>query len=182
MSRNNQPHLSLRSSILAGVVLMFAMPVSAQAASYTYINQKAPYQNAGLGFPSPMLTALNLPKIGTTFQVQVPGNCSFSMCLGFGSSCEQQIPVTFQYVLAFGVSNPNVPVAMLGGFLYSSAEVRVPAPYTFSPWGFVKMSFPIPNSPQLVGVRFYQQVLGMTYSYGPPRYALSRGGHGVIGK
>lgn len=86
-------------------------------------------------------------------------------------------------MLAFGVSNPNVPIPTWGGFLYSSAEVRVPAPYTSSPGGFVRMSFPIPNSPQLVGVRFHQQVLGMTYSgYGPPTYALSRGGVGVIGK
>lgn len=61
---------------------MLAMPLSAQAASYTYINQKAPYTNGGFGFPSPMLTALNLPKIGTTFQVQVPGNYSTYWCIG----------------------------------------------------------------------------------------------------
>ncbi len=63
MSRNNRPRLWLPSSILAGVA--FAMSLPAQAASYTYIDQKAPASNPS----TPMLTALNLPKIGTTFQV-----------------------------------------------------------------------------------------------------------------
>jgi len=162
---------------------MLAMPLSAQATSYTYIDQKAPYRNGGISFPGPMLTALNLPKIGTTFQVQVPGDYSAFYCAGWGSSCHQYIHVSARHVLAFGVSNPNMPIPMFGGLLHSSAEVVIPAGYASSTWGFVKMSFPIPNSPQLVGVRFYQQVLGVSYSrLGPPTYALSRGGYGVIGK
>jgi hypothetical protein len=178
MSANNRPHLP--SSILAGVVLMFAMPLSAQAASYTYIDQKAPYQNG------PELTALNLPKIGTTFQVQVPGAFSWSLGpIGPWTCWECSEPSWYhvQYALAFGVSNPNVPIAGMGGFLFSSAEVTVLAPYRTNSQQLVTMSFPIPNSPHLVGVRFYQQVLEVSsIDFFPFAYALSRGGVGVIGK
>lgn len=181
MSRNNHLPLSLPSTILAGLVLMSA-PLSAQAASYTYIDQKAPYQNGGLTFPAPMLTALNLPKIGTTFQVQVPNDYIATYCVGF-MGCSQYVTVRASHVLAFGISNPNLPIPMLGGFVYSSAEVIIPAPFSNSQVGLVKMSFSIPNSPQLVGVRFYQQVLGVQWTIGySTKHVLSRGGYGVIGK
>jgi hypothetical protein len=149
---------------------MFAMPLSAQAASYTYIDQRAPYKNQN----SPMLTALNLPKVGTTFKVQVPrGYQSWPWCC-FGTN----------YYLAFGVRNPNVAIPGLGGFLFTSADVVLRTPYLTN-WQQLTatMSFPIPNSPQLVGVRFYQQVLAESYAeFVPSTYYLSRGGVGVIGK
>ncbi len=135
--------------------LLFLIPgvLGAQAASHTYIDQKAPYKNPN----PPILTALNLPKIGTAFKVQVgsfiPGNC----------------------VLAFGVSNPNISVPSLRGFLFTSAEIIVPA------WGSV--SFPIPNSTAWLGVKFYQQAhcveCGIISCSAVP---LSRGGVGVIGR
>jgi len=155
--------------MFAGVVLMLAMPVSAQAASYTYIDQKAPYKNSS---PA-MLTALNLPKVGTTFKVQVPNAWrSWWCCWGT------------DHYLAFGVTNPNLPIAGLGGFLFTSADIVMPAPWNQQQMGgTVTMSFPIPNSPQLVGVRFYQQVLAVSYAeFVPGTYLLSRGGVGVIGK
>ncbi len=174
MLHNKGLRPSLPSSILAGIVLLFAMPLSAQAASYTYINQKAPYKNPN----PPLLTALNLPKVGTTFKVQVPngGNTCTGWCL---TGCSQ-----VNYYLAIGVRNPNVPIPALGGFLFTSAEVVMPVPWGPTPQqGTVTMSFPIPNSQELLGVRFYQQVLREVWSfwwYEP--LTLSRGGHGVIGK
>ncbi|MHC4815402.1 MAG: hypothetical protein ACYTFN_20150 [Planctomycetota bacterium] len=172
MSRNSRPRLSLPWSILAGVVLMLAMPLAAQTASYTYINQKAPYLN-----PDPaMLTAVNLPKVGTTFEVMVPESW-FGIWAGCGAS----------YYLAFGVRNPNVLIPGMGGFLFTSADIVVPVPFSTTPqlWGggTVVMSFQIPNSPKLVGVRFHQQVLAAYDAEWAPRtYHLSRGGVGVIGK
>ena len=148
---------------------MLAMPLAAQTASYAYIDQKAPYTSPR------MLTALNLPKLGTTFQVQVPNSmwCHIGGWTGGGIT----------YYLALGVSNPNVSVPALGGFLFSSAEIVLRAPTPCPNNGFVTMSFPIPNSPGLLGVRFYQQVLAESRGeYVPNTYYLSRGGVGVIGK
>ncbi|MHC4079555.1 MAG: hypothetical protein ACYST0_14070 [Planctomycetota bacterium] len=146
---------------------MLVTPLAAQQASYTYINQKAPYSNP----KTPMLTALNLPKVGTTFKVQVPSNTVG----GFGGG-----PWWYwRCYLALGVKNPNIPVPGLGGFLFTSADVVVPV-NVVNQVGGVTMSFPIPNSPQLVGVRFYQQVLEVQTR--SSTCALSRGGVGVIGK
>ncbi len=148
------------------LVLSFALlsgAVDAQAASYTYIDQKAPYQN----WNPPMLTALNLPKVGTSFQVQVPAGWSS----GFASA---------SYWLGFGVSNPNAPFPLWMGFLYTSADVVVATPRRPTAQ-MVTMSFPIPNSTQLLGVRFFQQVLRVA-DLGPAHTRnLSRGGVGVIG-
>ena len=157
----------MRTMVLAFTFLLPGV-VDAQQASYTYINQKAPDKN----WNSPGLTALSLPRIGTTFKIQVPAS---------------NIPFTPSY-LGLGLNNPNVPVPALGGYLFTSADVVMltpPAPIA----GMTTMSFPIPNSPQLVGVRFYQQVLQIYYSpwsthspYSHQFRFLSRGGVGVIGK
>ncbi len=170
----------MRKSLFAGVVLMFAMPLAAQAASYTYINQKAPYSNAA----QPMLTALNLPKVGTTFKVQVPeSGRSINRC--WWAHCPIY-PYAYWYsYLAIGVRNPDVAIPALNGFVFTSAEF-----VTLTSWrheiqtpGSVTMSFAIPDSRELLGVKFYQQVL--VYYYDPGsyfNYSLSRGGVGVIGK
>ena len=150
---------------------MFAMPLSAQVASYTYIDQKAPYKNPGW----PLLTALNLPKVGTTFKVRVPTvwQCG-PVWTGGGAT----------FYLAFGVSNPNVSIPGMGGFLFTSAEiVLLLRPGNCPNNGTVTMSFLIPNSPGLLGVPFYQQVLAEQHGeFVPNTYYLSRGGYGVIGK
>ncbi|MHC4851586.1 MAG: hypothetical protein ACYTF5_06170 [Planctomycetota bacterium] len=153
--------------------MMFAMPLSAQAASYTYIDQKAPYKNPG------MLTALNLPRLGTTFQLQVPGPW-------FAGGPPSRLLESYFYYLAFGVSNPNASIPALGGFLFTSADIVVP---TYGSGQPMTMSFPIPNSPALLGVRFYNQVGELWTMYQgiwhipiASSWRLSRGGLGVIGK
>ena len=173
MSPNSRPRLSLPGLMIAGVALMFAMPLAAQAASYTYINQKAPYKNPH--WNGPMLTALNLPKIGTTFKVRVPNEPRW---------CGED-PDT-SYYLAFGAKNPNLLIPGMGGFLFTTAEIVVPAPKSNTQL-WVTMSFNIPNSPRLLGVRFYQQVFRVQEFWGWSEYPdtffrLSCGGVGVIGK
>ena len=179
MSRNSHPRLSLPGSVIAGVVLMFAMPLAAQVVSYTYIDQKAPYKNSG------MLTALNLPKVGTTFKVQVPLSGRSSVC--WWAHCPYPDPYIYSLsYLAIGVRNPNVTIPALGGFLFTSADIVLLAPWgPIAQQGTVTMSFPIPNSQALLGVKFYQQVLvDVTYPWARSAhfYSLSRGGVGVIGK
>ena len=79
-------------------------------------------------------------------------------------------------LLVIDPGSPNL------GWLYSSAEIILHTPNGTTSW--VTMSFPIPNSIQLLGSNFYQQVASLTarcrgcMKY----YYLSRGGHGVIGK
>lgn len=146
--------------------LLFLLPsvLGAQAASFTYINQKAPYKN-----PSPaMLTALNLPKVGTTFKVKVPASYRLGTDYVF-------------YSLAFGARNPDIPHAVLGGYLFSSAEIILQSPWG-RPRSTATMSFPIPNSSQLLGLKFYQQVLRVVCVVNTCSNGLSRGGVGVIGK
>lgn len=150
--------------------------LAAQTASYSYVDQKAPYSNT---VPT-MLTARNLPKLGTTFQVDVSNgwdpvrwaNGNLLMAGAF-------------HHLIIGVRNPDAPIPALGGFLFSSAEIVLSAPWNRKQsFGTVTMSFPIPNSTPLLGVRFYQQVLRTGFDDRPWRISwqfLSRGGIGVIG-
>jgi len=158
---------------------MFAMPLAAQAASYTYINQKG-------GPPiKPMLTALNLPKVGTTFKVQVPeSGRSINWC--WWAHCPYRHPYAYWYsFLAIGLRNPNMAIPALNGYVFTSAEflTLTPARNEILKWGSVTMSFPIPDSRELVGVKFYQQVLVQHFPPDMlPWYSLSRGGVGVIGK
>ena len=146
--------------------------VAAQAATYTYINQKTPHKNPSWA----MLTALNLPKLGTTFKVQVP----YTHQQGQWA----HDPIAF-YSLAIGVSNPNLRIPS-AGWLFTSAEVVI-----WSPWRpigstyYNTLSFAIPNSAQLLGTKFYQQVLVTILLQRPPygwSEGLSRGGIGTIGK
>jgi hypothetical protein len=141
--------------------------LDAQAASYTYIDQKAPYSNPGGS--NPWLTALTLPKIGTAFKVQVPGTW-----------CCSVPTVGAQYSLGIGVSNPKLNTPFLKGFLYTSAEILIPTRWAgTSPW-WQTLSFPIPNDSQLLGVKIYMQVLGRGITGGV--IGLSRGGVATIGK
>lgn len=161
---------------LAAAAWILSLPLAAQAASYGYLDQKAPYANA---VPT-MFTARNLPKLGTTFQVEVANSWD---PLRWASG--QLIMLGAYHHLAFGLRNPDAPIGALGGFLFSSAEIVLPAPWNRKQaFGTVTMAFPIPNAPQLLGVRFYQQVLRTWFNDRPWRISahnLSRGGIGVIG-
>ncbi|MHC4516237.1 MAG: hypothetical protein ACYTGW_19240 [Planctomycetota bacterium] len=153
--------------ILPAVLLSLALAttVSAQAASYTFVSQLPPYQN-----PSPaVLTALTLPKIGAKLRLQVP------------FSWRQRNGVGADSVLATGVRNPFFNVPAFQGFVFTSAEIVLPTP--MSPLGVpgnTTMEFPVPNSTQLIGVKFFQQVL--TVPTTTPVGRLSRGGIGVVGR
>ena len=152
--------LSLSVSLSLGL----ATTVSAQAASYTFLNQLPPYSN-----PSPaMLSALTVPKIGTKLKLQVP----FSWIQRNGVGADS--------VLATGVSNPFLKFPAFQGYVFTSAEFVLPTPGSpLGTPGTTTMEFAIPNNTHLIGVKFYQQVLTV------PRMStvgtLSRGGIGVVG-
>ncbi len=170
------------------VALVLSSTVSAQQASYTYIDQPPQYQVPG----APLLEALNTPKIGTTFQIQVTSTGGYYPvpCFGFPGG----YAITFHYTyLLLGASNPAVEIPFFvlggsgwfwGGFLFSSGEIVLPTPYGPP---VVPMSIPIPNDLSLIGIPFFQQVVQDSQSEscfirGSRRtISLSRGGHGVIG-
>ena len=148
---------------------LFLLPcvLGAQAASYTYIKQKAPW--AGNVSNPEVPNAVNLPRIGTTFKVEV-----------FHSFTTSSVRVLS--VLATGATNPNTRVDWLRGWLYTSAEVVTVIPLSRSVC-CATVSFPIPNSSALLGVHFYQQVYLQIQPTGRSTIPwLSRGGHGVIGR
>ncbi len=147
--------------------LMMGAPLSAQTAQYKYLNQP--------GYNPQFLTALSRPVLGTTFQVEVMNGFSL------------WTPSPYFY-LAIGASNPGVQLPGVTGLLFTSADVVVPVPVTWPsgggwPSGLTTMSFPIPNSPQLAGMEFFVQVLGVFQGeFVPPSYTLSRGLHCLIGR
>ena len=141
--------------------------LSAQQASYTTIDQRPPYTNE----TPPWLTARNVPRIGTTFQVDVP--YSFFECCPFQTD----------YFLATGFDNPDVAVPALGGYLFTTADVSVLLSFSgCRGCGHTTFSFPIPSAPELLGGRFYQQVLAYARNSFWSTLTLSRGGVGVIGR
>ena len=98
-----------------------------------------------------MLNAIGVPKIGTTFKVQVP------------YSWRQRNGVGENVVIATGLSNPSVVVLQFNGWLYTSAEFLRPTP--MSPLGIpgtATMSFSIPSQTRLIGLKLYQQVLAVS--------------------
>lgn len=136
----------------------------AQAASYRYLDQKTPYTNP----PTATFSAQNLPKIGMTLKLTVP------------YTWVQRNRVGADFLLATGVFNPDVALPSLGGFLFTMPLIILPTP--MSPLGIpgrTRMNFPIPNSAQLIGFNFYQQILEIPSS-GSPR--LSRGAHAIVGR
>ena len=139
--------------------------LGAQTASYTYVDQKAPYANPATEW----LTALNTPRLGTTFQVEVP--VSYLICCPFEKT----------YYLATGATNPDLRYDPLGGWLFTSADVSVVQVYSGLPGSRTTITFAIPNSPSLLGVPFFQQVLEHARNNFWSTLYLSRGGHGVIG-
>ncbi len=157
----------MRSLLPALLFLLPGVVVAQTTASYTYIQQKPPHNQSTWSPDQPL--ALNLPRIGTTFKVEV-----------FHSFTTSSVRVLS--VLATGATNPNTRVDWLRGWLYTSAEVVTVIPLSRSVC-CATVSFPIPNSSALLGVHFYQQVYLQIQPTGRSTIPwLSRGGHGVIGR
>lgn len=175
----------MHKTVIAAALLI-AGSVSAQKASYTYINQKAPYSNPGpKTFPrGPWLTAQNTPKIGKIFKVQViksnvpPGCNLFCSC-------------PYLCTLIIGASNPALDIGVFSGaikfrgFLYASIMVQQ-AVGQGGAGGTVPILIQIPNNKALLGSVFYLQLLRYGWSFAaPPRcpdiFELSRGLRCVAG-
>jgi hypothetical protein len=146
-------------------VLVTCAALSGQQASYTYIDQVAPYQNQ-----SPLtMTALSRPVLGSTLRVEVRHD-------GW----------MFGHLLT-GLRDPAFDLGPLcpgGCFGVVHASPDVVLPIVQSPQ---VVEIPIPNVPALAGLTFYQQVFLQSHfplwPMGPvlSLYAVDRAGRAVIG-
>ena len=150
--------------------------LAAQSASYTYFGVPG---TVGCGPFSPQVvhTAVNLPKLGTTFQANVPassGTCSYL--------CNMQFFLT-------GLSNTSFQGVPLPHYTFSSCgmlRVSMDVVEVMPMGGSTGATFPstlvIPNDPNLAGLSFFQQPVSLTYILGGLNAtAWGRAGHGVIG-
>ena len=170
----------MRALLLAAVVALAGL-AQGQQASYTYFGSGCnPTQNF------PHLTATSLPTLGGTLTLNVTSGWT-----GVPES-------TGTSYLLIGVSNTqwsglSLPIHLnvpgwgpSCGLLLTSVELFLPIPrlFSFNPQ-IVPMSLPIPQTPSLLGVSLYQQVLVFSSRCCPaPGYRvmlLSRGGHALIG-
>jgi hypothetical protein len=155
----------LLTTALIGILFAGALP--AQLATYTYINQQAPYSNP----PTASFTANNVPRIGSNFELVVP------------MSWSQRNRTGANFTLATGLLNPNLAIPALGGYLYTLPLVMMNTP--MSPIGIpatTRLRIPIPNSVALIGLRFYQQILETPNVNSSTPVRLSRAGQGMIGR
>jgi len=154
--------------------------VATQSATYTYFGSAGTHICAGLTNLSH--TATNLPRIGTTFSVELP--------ISQGFSCSYDCTV---YLLATGLSNTTfqgvpLPVATPSATAYTCGMLQVsldmlelvPFGITSTTW---QSNLVIPNDTNLVGMSFYQQAIEMRFILGW-HYSTSWGigGHGTIGQ
>jgi len=80
----------------------------------------------------------------------------------------------------FGVNNPDVKVPQRNAWLFTSDEVQITTP-RYGRGLMATMTFPIPNSPHVVGARFHMQVHGAGTAPTGWWFQRSRGCLAVVG-
>ena len=172
----------MRRLVLSALAAALLVPaaLNAQKASYTYFAH-----NKNCHF-NERLQAIGVPKLGNIFKVQIPT-----------SWCSQPSPpfICFGSILLTAGSRLRKPfnTALLSvrdaswcGLLYIPPDLIFIPPVTKDLKPII-FSFGIPNDRRFLGRSFYQQVIfwyggidgsGRRVIY----HALSRAGHGVIGR
>ena len=162
----------MRSFVLSGLAAVLLLPaaLSAQTASYTFFGPSCTTRNVHF-------KVFGTPRIGQSFQIEAPA--VFSRGDFAGGAWITTGPTRLSRPLDISVLTR--PGHSFCGFLLTSISILHPTPYVWS-GGNVKVTYPVPNDRSLLGLRFYQQVLGWEWKHNQGyRYTLSRGGHGVIG-
>jgi len=162
--------------LAAACVAALAGAAPAQLATYGYFGTPGTVGCGPFG-DQVTHTAANLPRIGTTFTVDVPasnGDCSYL--------CNLRL-------FATGLSNTSfqgvpLPIATPGGCgqLRISLDLIELMPIGSATGASFPTSLGIPNNPNLVGMTFYQQSVSLTYILGGLNaVAWGRAGEGTIG-
>jgi hypothetical protein len=165
-----------RAFLIAACAATFAASACAQQASYSYFGAAGNVGCSPVGTPVTH-TATNLPRIGTTFTVEVPasnGDC--------GYLCNLRLFATGLSDTAF--QGVPLPVSTPGscGQLRISLDTIALMPIALSSGATISNSLILPNAVGLVGMDFYQQSVSLTYIFGALNgVAWGRAGHGTIG-
>ena len=164
-------------SLLPALLFLLPCAVEAQKASYTYFGTDC-VNGCTL---TAQFKATTQPRIGQSFSVNVSGlHCSVGQTWFF-------LLTGVSKTKWGGVNLPAKLTFIVGGFsALGSGRCRLRvSPEFITPISSSIVKFQIPNSTLLLGVKFYQQVVGAgtLWEVGPPLYwASSRGGVGVIGR
>ena len=139
----------MRKIILEGLLtlLLCSPSAHAQAASYSIIDRSGTCPTPPRNLQNSPI-ALSLPKIGTTFKVQVPQ--------GFGGSLRGGS--TLMTGIRRMYFNMNY-VACAGSTKVTGCGFLLTMPLVTQSTRGTRIDIVIPNSPMLLGAQFYQQVL-----------------------
>jgi hypothetical protein len=151
----------IRASLVFVLCAALGSTASAQRATYTFFGESA--WPCGPSY-TPALAPVNVPRLGTSFRLNVAPSCSISMHAGM-----EVFLITGFSRTSFGALRLPFDVSVLtthpildswGGTLHVSADW-----IQLMPWGSgmtpVEVAWDIPDDPLLVGLEFYQQVLGV---------------------
>ncbi len=166
-------------------LLALSAAASAQTATFTLSGPACTTGRITPALGAVPFSALNTPRIGTTFQVATESTANYPfgnnrqvyLLTGFSNSSLGGLPLPFDLASL----NSSDPIC---GLLSTSAEVSTPVPLQASFMTPSIVSINIPNSTNLLGLAFYQQVASIeTSTFGPPFFslALSQLGTGVVG-
>ena len=171
-----------RTTLVFVALLLAALPAAAQVqASYT------PFGTSGLFEPvyNPGIAIQGLPRPGSSFTVTYPGSYTTGLGWGLlftGTSIRRWGPVTlpFDLLLPGYTVTPGTKLLVSGDLIS-----RVNISYYF-PTNPLKISFPVPNQPALLGSTFYQQWVLYEPAHAPPKNAVflrtTCAAAGVIGR
>ena len=157
------------------IAATFAATCTAQQATYSYFGTPAKVACSPVG-ADVTHTATNLPRIGTTFAVDVPassGDCSYLCHLrlfatGLSNTSFNGLPLPIATPNACGELRISLDAIALTPLLPTGSSTT--------------STLTIPAAPNLVGMDFYQQSVSLTYTLGGFNVAAwGRAGHGTIG-
>lgn len=177
----------LHASLGLATLLAFALAPSllAQAASYTIVGTSCTTGRISGHIGPVPLRNIGLPRLGTTFSIETESTASYPwgnrrtvlLLTGISNTSVGGVPLPFD----ISVLAPTEPFC---GQLRTSMEFTATLPRQSDHTTPSRIDFQVPNTPSMIGVRLFQQVLSMeSTTFGPPfrSVALSAGGEARIG-
>ena len=174
-----------RQILIALLSLFGAMPLSAQAASYSLFGIACSTGRISAQFGPVPLSARGLPRLGTSFEILTEGSARYQwgntrtvyVLTGASNTTAGGVPLPFDVAAL----HPGWPYC---GLLHTSGEIVVRVPTLADPLAIAPVRFDVPNHSALLGITLYQQVVSMEFApFGPPfaSMALSAAGRCVLG-
>lgn len=175
----------LRASLGLAAFLALAPSLTAQAASYTIVGTSCTTGRISAQIGPVPLRNIGLPRLGATFSIETESTASYPwgnrrtvlLLSGVSNTSAGGVPLPFD----ISVLSPTEPFC---GLLRTSMEFIATLPRQSDHTTPSRIDFQVPNTPSMIGVRLFQQVLSIeSTTFGPPfrSMALSAGGEARIG-